>query len=189
MEPQGLNLKDYLETLLTERNDRLMGGVIKHFGNDLCPSDLCYKEVLPSGKTCTPTPAAEPAAGSCPAANQPSKASYQSCTAEAYQNYALNALKNLANGIALTEGHSTAKSENCAELSQTAFLPEKSKNANCPQKVYQEGEVYQTVEIMQVNILISQQLERIEKMIREMYITNQELFKSIITYCQENTDD
>ena len=56
MEPSSL--KDYLEALLAERSDRLMGGSIKHFGSDLCPSDLCYKEVLPANAAAAATTAA-----------------------------------------------------------------------------------------------------------------------------------
>lgn len=207
MEPSSL--KDYLETLLSERNDRLMGGVIKHFGSDLCPSDLCYKEVMPANNTPQP---AETQPGSCPntASQQPAKSTsaYQSCTAEAYQNYALNALKNLANILTPAEANNAAKSSNCTETAQapacanqsTALLPEKlAVNTPSPAAQCQTTPTYlqpsssgvggcQNAEVMQVNLLISQQLERIEHMIREMYITNQELFKSIITYCREHAD-
>lgn len=209
MEPSSL--KDYLETLLSERNDRLMGGVIKHFGSDLCPSDLCYKEVMPANNTQTQT-AETQQQGSCPtAANQQpasTNSAYQSCTAEAYQNYALNALKNLANILAPVETNNTAKDCNCTETVQapqcvnqsTALLPEKllvnspspasqcQSTPACLQTNNSGVGVCQNAEVMQVNLLISQQLERIEHMTREMYITNQELFKSIITYCREHAD-
>ena len=107
MEPSSL--KEYLEALLAERSDRLMGGTIKHFGSDLCPSDLCYKEVLPANQTpqqpqtgtltnCAgQKPATSAPQNNCPSQQPAAAPTYQSCTAEAYQNYAFNALKNLAN--------------------------------------------------------------------------------------------
>ena len=210
MEPQAL--KDYLENLLSERSDRLMGGVIKHFGSDLCPSDLCYKEVMPASQTQqmqpqpTPQPAAEMPQTNCgtAAANQQPTAmpTYQSCTAEAYQNYALNALKNLATMFTTAPEASPAancveatqqvqQTEQCAQPVQLVNVPSPAVNCQtAPASQPNCGmEVMQPTEVMQVNLLISQQLERMEHMLREMYITNQELFKSIIVYCREHADN
>lgn len=225
MEPSSL--KDYLEALLAERSDRLMGGSIKHFGSDLCPSDLCYKEVLPANHMPQPQQPQQPQTGSSPkagcakqnpamampqkscASQQPAAApTYQSCTAEAYQNYAFNALKNLANMFnnAESPAASMQNAAPCAEMTPSsvcaeqaavqqmeetaAMMPAQSSPTACqPMMMTSETEVMQPMEVMQVNLLISQQLERMEHMLREMYITNQELFKSIIMYCREHTED
>lgn len=163
MEPSAL--KDYLESLLSEHNERLMGGSVKHMGSDHCPPGLCYKEVLP-------TPPQQPAQPQVEATQQEqtpqvsSPECHQSCTVEAYQNYAANALKNVTN---------TNTTDNPATNNATS------------ETIFSGFSVEATG--VQIEQLVRQQLERIEQMIREMYTTNQELFKSIILYCREHTED
>lgn len=177
MEPQAL--KDYLESLLNEHNQRFLGGILKN--NE--QASLCYKEVLPDGaKGCAPQTAAPEV---CPSAKQ-QKADASAVT-ELYQNYALNALKNLASMIAQPASEACQTTMN---IKASAVKAEKEAAACMPAKVNSQPacaapQIPQ--EIMEIDLLISQQLERIEHMIREMYITNQELFKSIITYCRTYT--
>ena len=181
MEPQAL--KDYLESLLNEHNQRFLGGILKNSEQ----ASLCYKEVLPaSAKGCAPQPAAPEA---CPSAKQPKADA--SAVMELYQNYALNALKNLASMIAPPAPEACQTSMNIKPASCTPAVKAEEEVASCmPAKVSSQPacaapQIPQ--EIMEIDLLISQQLERIEHMIREMYITNQELFKSIITYCRTYT--
>ena len=166
MEPSAL--KDYLESLLSEHNERLMGGSVKHMGSDYCPPGLCYKEVLP-----TPPPAQPQAEATkqtqtpqTPSQQVQSQECNQSCSVEAYQNYAANALKNVAN---TNTTNNPPTNTTTSETIVSGFSVEATG--------------------VQIEQLIRQQLERIEQMIREMYTTNQELFKSIILYCREHTED
>lgn len=197
MEPSAL--KDYLETLLVERNDRVLGGILKNPD----ATGLCYKEIIPINQqtdSCTEQlSTANKKTAQCQTTPEKTTTQFDACAAnELYQNYALNALKNLANMINTTPVEKTASCQNGSSMKSPVdckMSEDKVASCNTPAIVNTAPVNACTAvmqlpeEVMQINLLISQQLERIEHMIREMYITNQELFKSIITYCRTYTEN
>ena len=150
--------KEQLEDLLYYRNERLAGGNIKN----LSVAKLCYKEVMPKTKPVTQMTAE-------PVIMETKESDHAVCKPTAYQNYALTALQNMQK-IPATQQDCVSECQNLT-TTNPCLVNDAHPDDDMMQPSFCDGD-------------FAAQLCRIEQMLREMYVTNQELFKSVIMYCQ-----
>lgn len=166
--------KGQLEELMQYRNERLLDGRLKN----VSVAKLCYKEVMPTSKSITQMTSEPVIMNGSAAANL----STDTCEPTAYQNYATNALQNAAQSCSAfqqpIENNSTPECQKTLPVMNN--VQDINQTSNCFINPLAQG--ISTLSNCSEDFF--NQLSRIEEMLREMYITNQELFKSVIMYCK-----